>query len=174
MAHFPGIAELQANRAAYNARLATLNAELETALNEVTVSIDPREAQIEALKAIGGYAVKGETRGNCPKCGGKGSIREYGHVDGGVCYTCKGTGSISGGKKELTARDIETPLKGLTKSITAELYNAIRYDYTYTLKALEDKDIKALQALGFIEVEGKTVYVARHLHIDHLNYSILK
>ena len=28
----------------------------------------------------------------CGKCGGKGSISEYGHVAGGVCFSCNGKG----------------------------------------------------------------------------------
>lgn len=28
----------------------------------------------------------------CPKCGGTGNIWYYGHVEGGVCFLCEGTG----------------------------------------------------------------------------------
>jgi hypothetical protein len=30
----------------------------------------------------------------CCKCGGKGRIRAYGHVAGGVCFTCAGHGTV--------------------------------------------------------------------------------
>lgn len=29
---------------------------------------------------------------SCPKCQGKGHIKEYGHVQAGVCFECNGTG----------------------------------------------------------------------------------
>ena len=29
---------------------------------------------------------------NCPKCGGKGKIYYYAHVEGGICFKCGGTG----------------------------------------------------------------------------------
>ena len=34
--------------------------------------------------------VRGEDA--CPKCGGRGIIHAFKHVEGGVCYLCKGTG----------------------------------------------------------------------------------
>ena len=30
----------------------------------------------------------------CPKCGGSGVIREFAHIDNGMCYRCLGTGTI--------------------------------------------------------------------------------
>lgn len=31
-------------------------------------------------------------RNSCPKCNGNGRIKEYGHVQGGICFECNGTG----------------------------------------------------------------------------------
>ena len=28
----------------------------------------------------------------CPKCNGKGAIKEYAHVEGGICFECNGNG----------------------------------------------------------------------------------
>ena len=32
----------------------------------------------------------------CPKCGGSGRIKAFGHIEGGVCFACKGKGRIYG------------------------------------------------------------------------------
>ena len=50
------------------------------------------------VEAIAYFADKGivkqfnRTKYVCWKCDGKGYIREYGHVEGGVCFNCNGTG----------------------------------------------------------------------------------
>lgn len=39
---------------------------------------------------------------DCPKCGGKGYLYCYGHIEGGVCFKCGGTGKGSQTWKEYT------------------------------------------------------------------------
>ena len=34
------------------------------------------------------------TRGNCPKCGGRGRLRGFAHIKNGVCFTCGGSGNV--------------------------------------------------------------------------------
>lgn len=31
----------------------------------------------------------------CPRCNGKGTIKEYGHIRGGVCFKCSGKGKVN-------------------------------------------------------------------------------
>lgn len=33
--------------------------------------------------------------GNCPRCGGSGYIHQYRHVEGGICFLCRGSGQYS-------------------------------------------------------------------------------
>ena len=32
----------------------------------------------------------------CPKCGGKGTLDQYLHIAGGVCFHCNGSGEVRG------------------------------------------------------------------------------
>jgi hypothetical protein len=36
---------------------------------------------------------------NCSKCYGKGNIKAFGHVQGGICFNCKGTGKVNAPRK---------------------------------------------------------------------------
>lgn len=40
-------------------------------------------------------AVLPEGRAECPKCGGYGTLGEYGHVAQGVCFKCNGSGHVA-------------------------------------------------------------------------------
>jgi hypothetical protein len=40
----------------------------------------------------------------CPKCFGEGRITMYGHVAGGVCFTCKGSGVVTAASQSAKAR----------------------------------------------------------------------
>lgn len=44
------------------------------------------------LIRIDGNGTKYYESNVCPKCGGKGILREYDYVDGGVCFMCNGSG----------------------------------------------------------------------------------
>ena len=39
---------------------------------------------------------------DCPKCGGSGVIREYGHIEGGICFKCQGSGFFHHSWREMT------------------------------------------------------------------------
>jgi RecJ-like exonuclease len=39
------------------------------------------------------------TKIECPRCNGKGTIKAYGHVLGGVCFMCGGSGKVEGSDK---------------------------------------------------------------------------
>lgn len=56
-----------------------------------------KHGELEAVKrtiAHGRLAAgcHGRRLGDCIKCGGEGYIPEYDHVQGGICFRCKGTG----------------------------------------------------------------------------------
>ena len=52
----------------------------------------------EAWQAFdGGSRVKTVSgRTSCSRCGGSGTLREYSHVEGGVCFKCGGSGRVGG------------------------------------------------------------------------------
>lgn len=54
----------------------------------------------------------------CPKCGGTGFIREYGHIASGVCFACNGQGHVaSNGKtvRSVKLSQISACLPGFSK-----------------------------------------------------------
>lgn len=52
------------------------------------------EIQVDTrLLARGTTRAERDATGECPRCGGRGNIPAFSHVQGGVCFKCGGTGS---------------------------------------------------------------------------------
>lgn len=57
---------------------------------------DCRHAALAGAKAEWNKTeAREEGFGNCPRCSGRGHIREFGHVRSGTCFKCKGTGNVA-------------------------------------------------------------------------------
>lgn len=84
-----------------------------------------------------------QVKNECGKCGGRGHIKGYEHIAGGVCFQCDGTG-YAGGFRALKVRASKTMAKlpGCNARQTAEILNdgggaAWRLDRACTIESLE-------------------------------------
>lgn len=80
----------------------------------------------------------------CPKCGGKGYLPGYEHVEGGICFMCGGNGR---GERKVTVRTYEYN----QKLVEARLEKA--------RKTAGERNAKYLKSQGFSE-QGETWVVA--------------
>lgn len=80
----------------------------------------------------------------CPKCGGKGYLPGYEHVEGGVCFMCGGDGH---GERKVTVRTVEYQQK-LDEARLAK-----------ALKTAGERNARYLKSFGFSE-QGETWIVA--------------
>lgn len=86
----------------------------------------------------------------CTKCGGKGIIDVYKHIDDGICYRCKGTGVVTANQNKAKA----TKIKRMTEQEKAE-FEASSIKLWYFLKdyrmTFGKHEGKTLRELLFIE-----------------------
>jgi hypothetical protein len=106
----------------------------------------------------------------CPKCGGSGVLRQYGHVAGGVCFHCNGRGVVSGNGrkvKDILLKHIAAPLPGLTKRQTKEVFDLAWHNGIAWNCTEDSPDFAAIAAAGYWsrEQEGRTI---RYAPIDGL------
>lgn len=53
--------------------------------------------------------------GTCPKCGGRGRIDAFAHIESGVCFACGGAGKI-----EVTDNCAECPPRAVDPQLDAQ------------------------------------------------------
>ena len=104
----------------------------------------------------------------CSKCGGTGNIPQFGHVDEGICYWCKGTGvEPAGRRKSKSTVGPATPIEEQIKMTVYELrtqYSNLRN----ALRSLSRGDVGDMESMdefwlryvdGYDPKEGKAVFV---------------
>lgn len=73
--------------------LAALVGEVQFSQEEINQS--RAEAQSRQVKAEARNAeLRAAAPRICLKCSGRGTLREFAHVDSGVCFTCRGSGAL--------------------------------------------------------------------------------
>ena len=104
----------------------------------------------------------------CSKCGGTGNIPQFGHVDEGICYWCKGTGVEPKGKRK--PKSTIGPAAPREEQIKITLYELRTYysNLRNALRALSRGDVGDIESMdefwiryteGYDPKEGKAEFL---------------
>ncbi len=94
------------------------------------------------------------TKTKCGRCGGKGGIDAYRHIDGGRCMACKGSGSIVKADKVPPAEALAREIAERTAAVESRKAHLATCTTRVTIKIAQERLDQAEKALAVWTAKG--------------------